>query len=277
MTTFADHLAAIVAAPEDDAPRLALAAWLAPHQPALAAFIRLQVERVAELRRAGERDSELVSEPEQRLLAGHAAEWARGVASYVHGGAGAVAFHRGLIARVEMDPEVFLERGGYLLRAWPIRHVDFSPLGPGVLARLLDSELVSRLDSIGLIDPALGDDDVARVAASPSLARCAYLRLAGDQLGPRAFAALAGSSALPALMVVECSAEAFPGETVVVSRAAAGTTASPRALTAAGEALEAAHGYLPWLHRANRASRYDVRWYLDRGLLPDRRARTEAP
>lgn len=271
MTTpasYADHLAAIVAAPEHDGPRMALSAWLEPHQPALAMFIRLQIDRVAAMRRAGERDTEILSGPEQRLLVDHGTTWMRGFASYTDDSADATTFHRGLVARVTMDPEVFLERGDYLLGAWPIRHVDFGPMAPGVLDRLLASEPIARLDSIGLLDPALGDDDVRCIAASPALARCAYLRLACARLGPPAFDALAGSAALRALLVVDCPSPAFPGEAIEVQRVASGTTARLREMSAAGKALEAEHGYLPWLHRDRWASRYDARWYRDRDALP---------
>lgn len=39
-------------------------------------------------------------------------------------------------------------------------------------------------------------------------------------------------------------------------------------MTPDGTAIEAAHGYQPWLHWANRMSRFDARWYADQGLRP---------
>src|SRR5262245_62135470 len=71
MSTEAELLAAIDASPDDDAPRLAHAAWLQENgDPARAELIRLQVGK--------EEQNGIVSEREKELLAQHGARWLAG-------------------------------------------------------------------------------------------------------------------------------------------------------------------------------------------------------
>jgi uncharacterized protein (TIGR02996 family) len=283
--SYPEHLAAILRAPDDDPPRLALADFVRPSEPELARFIYLQI---AEASRERDPDppgfTEMTAE-ERDLLARNAAAWTRLIAPYAPrtaDGAVACTFHRGLIAQVTVDPEAFLAHAARLLTSAPIRHVDFASLAPGVLPRLLACDALAQLDSIGLVGVGLDDDGVAALAACPRLARCVYLDLSANPLGPRAFEAIAASPHLRQLLVVERAQAAeltaaqtwHPGEVVVRERSAAGSSSTLLHMRAEGFALEARHGYLPWLHIDERVARLDARWFVDHGFRPYQRPGT---
>jgi uncharacterized protein (TIGR02996 family) len=240
-STYHEHLAAINQAPEDDEPRLAFARFIEPHEPDLAAFVQSQVARVAIERRAGVPATTDLPAAERRLLARGRAKWSRGVSRFAHHAEEGCAFHRGFVAGIAIDPEVFLEYAARLMIEAPIRHVDFSPLGGGVLSRLLASKAITQLDSIGFTN--IDDDSVVAIAESDALRRCLYLDLGDTEFGPRAFSALAASRYARQLLVVQC----WPD----------------RELRWHLNALELVHGDLPWLRRHASVSRYDARWYVD--------------
>jgi uncharacterized protein (TIGR02996 family) len=242
--TEAEYLQAIVRAPEDDSLRLAFASFIRPYEPPLAAFIDLQVGRVQRQRRAAAPETEQLPTAERQLLVSHGLSWARGIAKYsrrtVSGGP-AITFFRGMVAQAAVDPELFIDRGSYILKLAPIRHIDFAPLRPGLLERLLDSEALGQLDSVGFADSGLDDAAVEAIAAAPRLAGCLHLDLRGNAIGLRGFEALASSPHLRQLLVVE-------------------------AVRPSG--LQAVASGARWLRPENRVSRYDARWYVDHGLRP---------
>lgn len=271
--------AAILGAPEDDAPRAALSSYLHAIDPDQSAFISMQLQRARRERRPDAFGHEPPSTTERALLARHEAAWTRLIAPHIarrRDGGPACTFHRGLVAHVVIDPEAFLAHAAELLVAAPIRHVDFAPLAPGTLPRLLASDALAGLDSIGFIDQRLDDDAVAAIAASPHLARCVYLDLSLNRLGPAAFAAIAASPRLRGALVVERSGGRgldpaltwHPGEVVISEVAPAKARATLQPISPEGRALEARHGYLPWLHLDNRVSRFNARWFIDQGHLP---------
>jgi len=277
-STFDEHIAAIVRDPENDALRSELSKWLHASDPDRASFVSLQLARAKQDRHRLPGHTE-PSPDERALLARHEAAWTRLVAPYLQrrpDGGPACAFHRGLLAHITIDPEVFAQHGERLLDLAPIRHADFAPVRPGALPALLASETLARLDTVGFIDVGLDDDAVAAIAACPHLARCLYLDLSVNPLGPPAFAALAASPHLRQLLVVHRVQQPglddartwHPGELVAVERHPAGTRATRQPMRSEGRALEVRHGHLPWLHSANRVPRLDARWFVDRGYRP---------
>ena len=275
---FQECHAAILRDPEDDALRSHLSIFLHPIAQDQSAFISMQLERARQERQRLPGHTE-PSASERALLARHEAEWTRLVAPYVQrrrDGGPACTFHRGLIAQATVDPEVFVEHGERLLATAPIRHVDFTPPRPGVLPRLLANEALARLDSVGLVEASLDDDAVAAIAASPQLVGCLYLDLSLNRLGPAAFAAIAASPHLRQVLVVDRAQHVglaeemtwHPGEVVVVQRSAGGTRVTLQPMRPEARELEARHGFLPWLHAANRVARLDARWFVNRGYRP---------
>src|SRR5262245_16313050 len=91
-------LQAILAAPEEDAPRLIYADWLEDHgDPDRAAFIRVQIE-LARLPKDDPRRADLAGR-EKGLLDRHAWEWAGPLGDRVT----EWAFRRGFVEKVDVD------------------------------------------------------------------------------------------------------------------------------------------------------------------------------
>jgi len=275
---YVEYHAAILRDPEDDTLRSGFSRFLHAHSSDQSAFISMQLQRAKLERRRlpGHTDP---SATERALLARHEPEWTYLIAPYLRrrpDGGPACTFHRGLIAHVVVDPEVFIEHADRLLRYAPIRHIDFAPIRPGVLPHLLAVEPLARLDTIGFVDVGLADDDVAAIADCRWLDRCLYLDLSLNRLGPPAFAAIAASPHLRQLLVVHRNQQRglddaltwHPGETLLVETSPQGTRVTRQPMRAQGRALEARHGYLAWLHSANRTPRLDARWFVDHGHRP---------
>lgn len=269
---YESHLATILAAPEDDAPRLAFATSWRQYDEPLAEFIKLQLQR-AQLRRAAG-SSNAASAQEELLLRTHGTRWAHTIAKYAR----KWEFDRGFIASIVVEPHVFLEYGSWLLRNAPIRHVGFSAAddGPFPLQELLASPLLEHFDSLDLSSLDLGDPEIAKLAASPHLTRCLSLDLSHNPLGFQGFRALAAAPWSRKLFQVHRSGggrnDYTPGQKMLPSDredawGAAIWEWAP--LGADGQSLEREFGYIPWLHpEENACDRFDARWFFERGTLP---------
>jgi hypothetical protein len=276
-----EFLVAVAADPENDELRLELANHLRSYEPGLAQFITMQVTRVQGQRKRSNLDDDVPTADERRLLSGNAVAWSRAVAHYARQ-AGSdrsqLTFHRGLVARIGMDPRVFMERAPYLLKTTPVRHIDFTACTPATLERLLATEHLGRLDSIGFVDLGFDDDAIEAIAASPRLANCRYLDLSGNRLSARAFDAIAASPHLQQLLVLERrqyngsdpARSMHPGEVKMVHRDGEGIRVWIGEINEHGHALLDQHGYLPWLYFRNRVSRFNARWAATHGHRPVR-------
>jgi uncharacterized protein (TIGR02996 family) len=137
-------LAAVIAAPEDDTPRLVYADWFEENdQPERAEFIRVQVER-ARLPLDDPRHGPLVAR-ELRLLAEYGKEWAAGIPTL-----DVVRFRRGFVECVAADGVALTDHAEELFRRHPIREL-----------RVCGMERVGG----------------AALAARPELARVEHLRI----------------------------------------------------------------------------------------------------
>lgn len=183
----------ILEAPEDDAPRLVYADWLEEHGEAeRAEFIRVQIER-ALLRESDPRQDELEAkevllfETNQQKLLGPLAEFSTG-----H------VFVRGLLDRLVIDAQVFLDHAERLFGWVPLRHATIRNVA-GCLSDLAASPYLGQLTSVELIGATLDASEGQALANSPHLARLTSLALEIDNLDSEGLAALAWSSALPRL------------------------------------------------------------------------------
>src|SRR5262245_30564076 len=92
-------LGAVLAAPEDEAPRLAYADWLAANgQSERAEFIRLQIERARRPR--GDPAGLYPGEREKALLAAHGAQWLAPLPEPIRR---VVTFERGFPGRAQCE------------------------------------------------------------------------------------------------------------------------------------------------------------------------------
>jgi uncharacterized protein (TIGR02996 family) len=199
-------LQAILANPDDDAPRLALAAWLEAqgdcHGAARAEFIRLQVQSA----RLPEQDARrpALAVRERTLLQAHGDAWLRPLPEWVQPRPGSFwdpdpelrryPFHRGFVAAVEAVARDFAERAVELWHVEPVTglHAHFND--PSLIEALAASPHLARLTSLSLAEgcPA-GPIGARALAASPFTNRLERLDLCGQGVDDGALQELAAS------------------------------------------------------------------------------------
>jgi uncharacterized protein (TIGR02996 family) len=146
-------LADVLAAPDDDRPRLVYADWLAEKGDARGELIQLQCE-LAKLGEWDERRFEL--EPRvEALLAAHGAGWAAGAPGAI--------FRRGFVDEIRLSVAQFVKTGAAFLDAHPIRCVRLS----GNVKALGRAAHLARVRELGLRQVGLDDATLAALAASP--------------------------------------------------------------------------------------------------------------
>jgi uncharacterized protein (TIGR02996 family) len=165
-------LNAIIASPEDDAPRLIYADWLDergdPADAARAEFIRVQVE----LSRLADDDPRRppLEDREHELLAGHVARWLGDWPRYVP----RWRFERGFLAEIETDTGTLADRGADLFARHPITRLvlepeDASDHDPGPVEEVGAAAWLSRLAGLRLHVWSMSVGAAAPVLASPWL------------------------------------------------------------------------------------------------------------
>jgi uncharacterized protein (TIGR02996 family) len=217
---------AILADPEDDAPRLVYADWLEERGDPRGEFIRLQC-RLAALPEDDAHWPEL-KQREGELLEAHGKAWLRDVPAWARRDA---CFRRGLVGEVRCTPQAFV-RGAGLFRRAPVRAVQFRDLTDEQVRALAESPDLARLTELDLdlggtdvlpaavtallISPHLGrltrlavtslregGVEVARsVAQCPALRGLTALDLAFNEIGSAGARALAGSPNLKHLVAL---------------------------------------------------------------------------
>lgn len=189
------NLDAVVAAPDDEAPRLAYADAVATSDPARAELIKLQIT-LARCRKGN-------LDPEQRgasytrehqLIEQHGAEWAKDVRPL----APKYVFLRGFVEHVFLDAAKFLSSAPELYKKAPVLHLDLTGAKPAC-AQLLGSPHLDRIISLRLAGNGLGDAEAIAIASSSHLGKLEWLDLSGNQIGAAGLDALAASDRLPRL------------------------------------------------------------------------------
>ena len=184
MTPDNPFLQALLAEPDDDTLRLALADWLDENgQPARAEFVRVQIE----LARGGSsyyRRCRL--ELRQRdLLVAHDAEWVAPIARVLHcrpGEWGGWVFRRGFAEYFRLPAHTLVSCGAQLSRLTPVRELNlvYDPMGGGsqdYLWREPWLRSVTHLYGVGL-----DDEGAAALLDSPHLTGLRVLDCHWDQL-----------------------------------------------------------------------------------------------
>jgi uncharacterized protein (TIGR02996 family) len=196
-------LRAVLADPDDDAPRLIYADWLDEQGNCdRAEFIRVQVA----LAHNGEDDprNPQLWQRERELLAAHGVRWA----APLNGLARPLAFRRGFVEEVEVPAAYFLSRGEYLFDAAPVRgarlvraglsgpklaacptlarlaglDLNNSHLWPSHLAVLLASPYLTGLRALALTQGSVSLSDVMVLCGSPALGSLTRLELRNNRL-----------------------------------------------------------------------------------------------
>lgn len=234
-------LARICASPGDNALRRRYAELAAARHDPHAELISAQLASF-ELRKQGEArvEDDAHGTRASALIKAHPA-WTADVERL---GVRSVHFYRGFIGFVTLDADAFLRNADALFATAPIEHVHLLGAAPH-LAALAATPHLARLRSLVLVDSGLTDGDLAALLASPHLGGLRYLALTGNRLtnaGVEAIAAAPGLKGLKFLGVMQNPCDPpidkiFFDENVWAWGA-----------TEFGQALDARHGPLAWLH-----------------------------
>jgi uncharacterized protein (TIGR02996 family) len=199
-------LRAVIAEPDDDAPRLIYADWLDEQgQSERAEFIRVQVAS-AGLALNDPRLPPLWGR-EGALLRRHREAWAGRIASVCH----AHRFIRGFVEYVACDASRFLTHGGELFALAPIRELTILKAHP-YAARLSQCPHLSRPIALDLARTWLDNKDVRHLANSPVLRPLTSLNLAHNRIRGAGATYLARSAYLGSLDDLYLNGNPIPPE-----------------------------------------------------------------
>jgi uncharacterized protein (TIGR02996 family) len=238
----------VIAAPDDDRPRLAYARGMEKLRPERAEFIRLQIERAD----AERRSRATISQPGPReieLRAKFGAEWAGAVSPYGRpyastGKFRGYDFERGFVAYLRTDPDIVIDPKSRLFELAPITYVELTADGPWQDAML--SPVVARLRGLGLARLGMTNDDARRLAENGHLERLEWLDLRGNKIGSPGVHALLDSPVIRAIPVVLLAGNPVD-PAMQYSRDYDGSVMD-QFLPKTGEIAESKHGRVNWLH-----------------------------
>jgi hypothetical protein len=201
----------------------------------------------------------------------HEREWSRTIARYAR----EWKFDRGFVSSITIDPHVFLEYGEWLYLNAPIRSVDFIAPddGPFPMAELAESPLLANLDAVGFLVPTLTDEDFITFAKSAHLGRLQWMSADKQRLGPAVYEAYAAAPLTRKCIVLGLSHKDFPGEEFGETDQVdwwGAWVMDWLEMKPEGRELERKYGYLPWLHKDNRANEFDAAYFVAQGILPVR-------
>jgi uncharacterized protein (TIGR02996 family) len=229
-------LEAILANPDDDAPRLVFADWLEEHgESDRAEFIRVQIERT----RSPHWDARQVRLRlrERALIERHGQRWKEDLPSIE--GVYWEEFRRGFVATANFDNfTVLREKASACWAAAPIEAVAFNfssgreavdsiaPIAglceltihdrffdPREIDRFADLPMLSTLRALNLPNCNLGGEGFRRLVASPHLGSLLALRVPGNTIGNPAIRALFDAVSLTSLEELDLSETGSYGRT----------------------------------------------------------------
>jgi uncharacterized protein (TIGR02996 family) len=170
MSAEAALLAAVVASPDDDLPRLVFADWCDEHgQPERAEFIRLQIEN----HRSGSRDgTSPAAHRIAELFHKHQAEWMADLPKVFRENARSWRFRRGFLEDLPITAAGFARLTKKVWARHPIQEVDLRDVR-GRLAAVFARPEMNRVRELTFHashhNEELTDDDLAALAATPNL------------------------------------------------------------------------------------------------------------
>ncbi len=202
-------LEAVLAAPDDDAPRLVYADWLAEQGDPRGEFIAVQCARA---RLPAEDPAQRgLEEREWTLLSLHEEAWRKGLAPELL----TVKFRRGFADEVTLYANTFVENADALFAREPLRTARVIDAGPEGAVQLAACPALRRLaglrlsNTTGAFERGVGVEGLGSLLASRHVGNLQTLCLEGqhlDDLGALVLAK-AGPAALPVLQSLQLSAD----------------------------------------------------------------------
>jgi uncharacterized protein (TIGR02996 family) len=179
-------LAAVLAAPEDDAPRLVLADWLQERGDPRGELISIQCLLAAGPEFPTQRRS--LKQREQELLAEHGERWS----APVDGLASEHKLRRGFIDEVHASAKKLLPAAAGLFAQEPVSFLDLSGLAKNDCKTIAGSPWLAQVRRLRLRGE-LKNPGVTALAASPHLMSLTSLNLGQSGIGSAGAGALAGA------------------------------------------------------------------------------------
>lgn len=191
-----DLLAAVIAHPDDDVPRLVLADWLDEHgESERAEFIRVQIELNSCQYTVNDPRWQYLRSRQQVLLHQHRRHW---MAPFymkdgpLHDRVIHAEFVRGFIEIVWMAASTFVQRGELLMDWTTLRELRVTRASTHEACQLFRSEITAQLDTLDFTGRKAVTDYAARVlAGSEHLASIRSLKLTHCNIGDEGAAAIA--------------------------------------------------------------------------------------
>ena len=244
-------LAAVCAAPDDDAPRDAMAAELERLGDPRGEFIRLQLE--ARRRRLRYETADELDRRSEQLERAAGTSWFDGVDRI----AKQVRLRRGFVERIVIDAASWIARGDELCNLAPIRDLVITEIGDRLAALLAAPRLeqIRRLTIAKHDGHRIGDAGAAAIAASPRLGALRVLAIPLQDIGDVGLDALCAASAtmLRSLIEVDFTGNRVesPAETYGIDWMTNSIVPESIALPPHGAELERRYGPIRWLHPAS--------------------------
>jgi uncharacterized protein (TIGR02996 family) len=181
MTPDNPFLQALLAEPDDDTLRLAVADWLDENdQPARAEFVRVQVELA---RGVADRERRRFLELRQRaLLLEHDGEWTEPLARVLglrHGEWGGWVFRRGFVEYFRLPAATINKHGDKLAALTPIRELYLIPCHSEDVGALSRKPWVASVTHLYLSGVSLAPDAAVALLDSPYLTNLRFVQSAG--------------------------------------------------------------------------------------------------
>jgi uncharacterized protein (TIGR02996 family) len=191
-------LRAVLADPDDDAPRLIYADWLDEHGDCdRAEFIRIQCE-LARMNESNPRYPQLRQRQGDLLAGGNYHRWVAPLEEMAQ----QWTFCRGFVEEIEVAAAVFLKCGERLFDAAPVRSVKLVRVGLSG-PRLAACPALARVGSLDLSGSHLWASHLALLLTSPHLAGLRELSLAHNNLSLSGVTVLTGVRSLNSLTRLE--------------------------------------------------------------------------
>jgi hypothetical protein len=249
VTTKEQLVHAVIADPDADAPREAFAAWGVAHGDQQGELARIQLAEAHERRLGSPLEAHRRYLEAYDLIEQHEKEWAHEVLAI----ASQPQFFRGFVEVVTLDVPAFLSRAQDLYALAPVRGVIFVDAGPHMdaltaspqLSRLVYIKFYNRSDAAPLADAGL-----RTLLASPHLGKLRVLQLGWNEITAEGVKALAASTLGRQLRYVSLGNNPTedPSEQFGIDAITLEINRDSIWLPPFGQALEAKHGELPWLH-----------------------------
>jgi uncharacterized protein (TIGR02996 family) len=245
--------AAVAAEPNDDAPRLAMAAYLDRQGNPWGAFIRVQLALTKALRVGTREEAARYREEAEQLAGRYGSQWANGVAELVD----SYKFSRGFVEYVMVDTHRYLSVANELFQRAPIRQLVLLEVGD-LLGEVLRDRRLSRLVMLSLENTSrkrpIGDAGAAAIAVAPNLSGLKVLGISRQDVGMPGLEALCASKTLLSLEYVNLWGNRVddPIEGYGTDWATGAIVREGAYLSPVGRELESRFGEIPWLHGPSR-------------------------